>query len=36
MKAGYMKPKTFMFFFDYGIGTLLKTSDGRVIEKGKT
>jgi len=36
MKAGFMKPKSFLHFFDYGRGILLKTSDNRVIEKGKT
>lgn len=36
MKAGFMKQKSFLHLFDYGRESLCKTSDGRVIEKGKT
>jgi hypothetical protein len=35
-KAGLFKSKTFLYFFDYGRESRMKTSEGRVIENAKT
>jgi hypothetical protein len=36
LKAGFFQRKTFMYFFDYGRETVVKTSNNKIIQGAKT